>query len=444
MSSSYLTAASSRSSDAAAAAPAGGWLTIAPATYTEEDCTELLECARYGEDEDLASMDALLKQGVPVNFADHGGNTALHKASANGHVAIIKLLAGAGAAHLPNSSGNYPLHWAVQQGQVEAARTLLKAYADIDVLAQNGFGRSASTEAFSRNDARLVELVLQHPSAKKLEPAGEDGDDDEMGEGDGAEVTHSFEFVRGEPTVQLRELAHLGADETERVLGATPDVDKTGLQLWAASLVLSHWLVDLREQLKGRAVLELGAGCGLCGIVAAKLCGTGPVLLTDLASPTVANMEHNVAINGLEHSAVRAAALDWREPKTWPPPHSVVIGADLVYAHEAVPSLLSVVRALVAPGGCFLYVAPETNRAGETDFLRGLTAAGFECQVSAVPTDYLRRVLPDRTDEDFEILFSELRERTYTLCAPPDATSSAIAQSYFALSCSSLFCVRLT
>ena len=424
----------SRAREAAAALAQAASQPPSTVSYTQDDCLELLECARYGEDDDIETLRALLHQGVPVDFADDGGNTALHKASANGHVAIVKLLAAAGAAHKPNASGNYPLHWAVQQGQYEATRALLEAYQDIDVLAQNGFGRSVSSEAFAKNDARLVELVLQHPSAEKLEPAGGGADGDEDGDGDGgmadveAEETHAFEFGRGGPSVHLRELAHLGSDETTRVLGASPDEDKTGLQLWAASIVLSHWLLEMREKLRGREVLELGAGCGLCGIVAAKLCATGPVLLTDLALPTVANMEHNLAINSLPPTAARAASLDWRDPKTWPPAHSVVIGADLAYAREAVPDLLRVVRALVAPGGSFLYVAPDC-REGEPDFLQGLTAAGFECQASAMPADYLRCVLPERSDEDFEILFAELRERTYSLCAPPPTVECARAHA---------------
>ena len=38
---------------------------------------ELLECARYGELEDLQAI--LDSKEVPVDFADEGGNTALHK-----------------------------------------------------------------------------------------------------------------------------------------------------------------------------------------------------------------------------------------------------------------------------------------------------------------------------------------------------------------------------
>lgn len=410
MSASFLAAATVRSSDATAVA-----------AYSSEDCAELLECARYGDEDDLELMKELLAKGVPVDFGDREGNTALHKASANGHVDIMRFLAKAGARHLPNAAGNYPLHWSVQQGQVAATSTLLELYPDIDVLAQNSFGRSVSTEAFAKGDAKLVELVLQHTSARKLEPteqAGGDGeatDDGEAAASMTADVTHKFAFAPDSSTVQLRELARVGSDDVDRVLGETPETDQTGLQLWAASLVLCHWLLDLRSQLKGRAIIELGAGCGLCGIVASKLCGAGPILMTDLAPQTVDNMRHNVQINSLHSAQVRADVLDWRDASKFPPARDVVIGADLVYAREAVPHLLRTVQALVARGGCFLYVAPETNRAGETEFLDGLCSAGFECQVSAVPDEYLRCVLPDCSDEEFHILFAELRERTYSL-----------------------------
>ena len=80
---------------------------------TEADSIELLECARYGEVEELQQ---LLDAGVPVDAVDDGGNAALHKASANGHLGAVERLLAAGASvDLPNESGNRPLHWAVQQ-----------------------------------------------------------------------------------------------------------------------------------------------------------------------------------------------------------------------------------------------------------------------------------------------------------------------------------------
>ena len=47
--------------------------------------------------------------------------------------------------------------------------------------------------------------------------------------------------------------------------------------------------------------------------------------------------------------------------------------------------------------------------------MAALCAAGFECQASVVPDSYLANALDDASDEDFYLLFSELKQRTYTL-----------------------------
>jgi ankyrin repeat protein len=106
----------------------------------EEASVEFLECARYGEVDDLR---ACLAFGVPVDFRDAGGNTALHRgeqelpcshprysyymillilsrlnlyallwvcaASANGEVECMRVLKEYGATFSPNLSGNTPL-----------------------------------------------------------------------------------------------------------------------------------------------------------------------------------------------------------------------------------------------------------------------------------------------------------------------------------------------
>ena len=45
-------------------------------------------------------------------------------------------------------------------------------------------------------------------------------------------------------------------------------------------------------------------GRGLCGITAAKLCGCLPAMLTDFAAPTMANLKHNLTINGMSAEEV--------------------------------------------------------------------------------------------------------------------------------------------
>ncbi len=63
-----------------------------------------------------------------------------------------------------------------------------------------------------------------------------------------------------------------------------------------------------------RRVLEVGAGCGLPGIVAAHL-SPAHILLTDAKLPTITLLQSNITLNGTEMSRVCAAAqLDWVKP----------------------------------------------------------------------------------------------------------------------------------
>ena len=83
----------------------------------EELSSELLECARYGEIEELAAI--IDSKEVPIDHKDIGGNTALHKACANGHVDCVAALLKGGALSTGNESGNTPLHWAAANGHLK-------------------------------------------------------------------------------------------------------------------------------------------------------------------------------------------------------------------------------------------------------------------------------------------------------------------------------------
>lgn len=129
-----------------------GTINVSDMTADERN-DELLECARYGEDE---LMMLLIGMGADVNHSDEGGSTAVHKAAANGQVECLQILIKAGAIHKANGQGNYPIHWAAQNGQADALKLLLDSYPDADVLAQNGNGISTLTEAFNSNKQGIV------------------------------------------------------------------------------------------------------------------------------------------------------------------------------------------------------------------------------------------------------------------------------------------------
>jgi hypothetical protein len=132
------------------------------------DGLELLECARYGEED---GVEAQLSAGVPVDFADDNGNTALHKCCANGHLAVAEVLIKAGAKHFGNSNGNNPLQWAMQGKHLEVIKLLLSKFPGIDVLEKNEFGKSLVSAAIGGGDVAMTQLILEHPSAAPLEDA---------------------------------------------------------------------------------------------------------------------------------------------------------------------------------------------------------------------------------------------------------------------------------
>ncbi|KDE07110.1 hypothetical protein MVLG_02680 [Microbotryum lychnidis-dioicae p1A1 Lamole] len=84
---------------------------------TSEEISELLLCARYGDEEDLEEMRAFVdKYGAEwlADAKDERGNTCLHLSGANGHNRIISYL----LPHLSptsltasNEALSTPLHW---------------------------------------------------------------------------------------------------------------------------------------------------------------------------------------------------------------------------------------------------------------------------------------------------------------------------------------------
>lgn len=113
-----------------------------------------------------------------------------------------------------------------------------------------------------------------------------------------------------------------------RELGTADDRLGEGGCVWGAAMLLAAHLctaaaaaasgdaaapvVVSAPDVRGRTVLELGAGCGLCGVVAAAL-GARRVVLSEVAEPAlVGNLEANIALQAAEVAGrCAAAALDW-------------------------------------------------------------------------------------------------------------------------------------
>lgn len=82
-------------------------------------------------------------------------------------------------------------------------------------------------------------------------------------------------------------------------------------QIWPGSIQLASFLVRNPRLVIGRAVVELGAGVGLPGILTASTLSPAKVILTEL-DEMKALLQRNVVKNGLEGLA-EVRNLDWTE-----------------------------------------------------------------------------------------------------------------------------------
>ncbi len=112
-------------------------------------------------------------------------------------------------------------------------------------------------------------------------------------------------------------------------------------ELWPAGLVLARAVAGL--ELRGRRVVELGAGLGLPSFAAA-LRGAD-VLATDWAARAVELLERNARRNAI---ALRAARVRWDEPESLlaEAPFDLELGADLLYEHRNADLLLELLPRL--------------------------------------------------------------------------------------------------
>ena len=115
---------------------------------------------------------------------------------------------------------------------------------------------------------------------------------------------------------------------------------------------LSNHLISDWSSLQNQLVCELGAGCGLVGIVAAML-GAKEVLFTDYDPGALQLIEDNIKANCSPVGVYLVRAFRWGDEVTALSSSSsdLLLGADLLYCVEVVePLFLSVVQLLSSRG----------------------------------------------------------------------------------------------
>nr|XP_011459376.1 PREDICTED: protein-lysine methyltransferase METTL21D [Fragaria vesca subsp. vesca] len=159
-----------------------------------------------------------------------------------------------------------------------------------------------------------------------------------------------------------------------------PNSKHLGTTVWDASLVFAKFLEKNSRRgkfspakLKGKRVIELGAGCGVAGFGMALLgCDVVMTDQVEVLPLLMRNVERNTSritqINSASESfgSVQVAELSWGNEdhiRAVDPPFDYIIGTDVVYKEDLLEPLLQTIFALSGPKTAILlgYEIRSTN-----------------------------------------------------------------------------------
>ncbi|KAG0269891.1 hypothetical protein BGZ95_001866, partial [Linnemannia exigua] len=149
-----------------------------------EHLEELIECARYGELEEIQAVvqtSGNEKAKVLLSHKGDYGKTPLHMAAANGHLDVVEYLItiiSPEAVNIQNDQGNTALHWAATNGHAKVVETLItKGKADYKL--KNAAGHTAMLEAELHEREQVVAWMLINTEMEEEIKEGNDNDDDD-------------------------------------------------------------------------------------------------------------------------------------------------------------------------------------------------------------------------------------------------------------------------
>jgi predicted nicotinamide N-methyase len=152
-----------------------------------------------------------------------------------------------------------------------------------------------------------------------------------------------------------------------KTIGDNPGHKQSGQYLWpaaekAANYFIQHWA----EGLAASRILELGAGCGLTGLVLSQFEGVTEIVFTDYDYGTLKLIEESIELNRTASSTKfivdflqwgdfefdprkRVSEENWETQK-----FDLIIGTDLLYSKDVVLPLFQTVKFFLNKSGKFV------------------------------------------------------------------------------------------
>lgn len=142
--------------------------------------------------------------------------------------------------------------------------------------------------------------------------------------------------------------------------------------------------------MRSKRVLEVGAGCGVSGLIAARF--AAKVVLTDRNEEVMDMLNQNIELNSLQDKA-EGMVMKWVDDvpalKQKYPPFETIIGSDVIYPEHShlIPALFETVDAALACEESSLFVISFIPRTAglKHKVLKHADKFGFACE--QVPTE---------------------------------------------------------
>lgn len=180
------------------------------------------------------------------------------------------------------------------------------------------------------------------------------------------------------------QVAEIGTGERANV--------RVGFRLWGGALVLANTINQLGKAgvWRGKSILEIGSGLGLCGLAAGREeFGAKHVCLSDFHPRIVENLQYNVGLNVRTNNVEkhRCIALDWEQldDDLLDTKYDFVVGSDLVCEPADCVLVAKVLdKTLSDSGVAYITLGSQESRYGVDSFQKVLEEHGFRLTTKSV------------------------------------------------------------
>jgi predicted nicotinamide N-methyase len=189
--------------------------------------------------------------------------------------------------------------------------------------------------------------------------------------------------------------------------------------MWPSAVALSRWVVTNPDEVYNKRILELGAGCGLVGLIAARLLvkkgeergvEKPSVILTDFNEVVLKNADRNIHLNGVEGIA-EAIGLDFYQQtgdkNQWIDMSGrlreqvdLILAADIICQPEDAFAAAKAIHDTLRFGGkAIIICADSKHRFGVERFEEGCLELGLQIRTENVKDIYEGKLLRNCMDK---------------------------------------------